>query len=106
MLDEGDCVREGGQFRDAWALDVEARRTVRVDLESDDFDAWVSVVDEEGREIASDDDSGTGFDASLMVTLPAGRYRILASSYGPGAVGAYTLTVAEVAAAGAAVGGG
>lgn len=105
-LDQGDCIREDGQFREAWVLDLDAGHTVRVDLESDDFDAWVSVMDEEGREIASDDDSGAGFDASVVVTLPAGRYRILASSYGPDAVGRYTLTVTEVPAAGAAEGGG
>lgn len=94
-LDEGDCVRSGGAFRDVWALELDAERTVRVDLESADFDAWVAVIDEEGREVAVDDDSGPGFDASLLVTLPAGRYRILASSFGPGGVGSYTLMVAE-----------
>lgn len=105
-LDEGDCVRSGGAFRDAWELELAAERTVRIDLESADFDAWVAVIDEEGREIAVDDDSGSGFDASLLVTLPAGRYRILASSFGPGGVGSYTLTVAEetVATAAAAAG--
>ena len=101
-LDESDCVRSGGAFRDGWSLELDAERTLRIDLASDDLDAWLAVLDENGVEVASDDDSGPGFDASLTVTLQPGRYTLVASSFGPGWVGDYTLSVVEDGTAAAA----
>ena len=106
-LDESDCVRAGGAFRDAWSLELETERSLRIDLASADLDAWLSVTDVDGVEIARDDDSGPGFDSSLSITLGAGRYTVLASSFGPGDMGDYNLSVVEEGpvAAGATVGG-
>jgi hypothetical protein len=45
---------------------------------------------------AQDDDSGEGLDAALEITLPAnGEYRVIATAFGAGATGAYTLRVTE-----------
>ena len=98
-LDELDCVRSGGAFRDAWSLELGAERSLRIDLASDDLDPWLAVLDEDGLELAHDDDSGPGFDASLRVTLAPGWYTIVASSFAPGPLGDYTLTVGEDATA-------
>lgn len=102
-LDELDCVRSGGAFRDAWSLELDAERSLRIDLASDDLDPWLAVLDEDGLELANDDDSGPGFDASLAVTLGPGRYTLVASSFAPGLVGDYTLSVAEEVTAAAGV---
>ncbi len=103
-LDELDCVRSGGAFRDAWSLELDVERSLRIDLASDDMDPWVAVLDEDGLELAHDDDSGPGFDASLAVTLGPGRYTIVTSSFAPGLVGDYTLSVVEEATAAGVVG--
>jgi hypothetical protein len=92
-LDESDCVRDGGAFRDVWSLELDTERSLQIDMASEDLDAWLSVKDEDGVEIAHDDDSGPGFDAALGVTLSPGRYTVLASSFGPNDVGDYSLSV-------------
>lgn len=66
-------------------------------LNSDDFDPLVSILDESGAEIGSDDDSGGSLNALLNFAAPAdGTYTIVVSSWSGGPSGAFTLSVSEL----------
>lgn len=98
-LEEGDSELDDGRLYDAYAYTGRAGERLRVDLRSEDFDAYVSIgriVDGNYTEIASNDDAedGEGLDSALDVELPEdGRYVIQATSFSAGAAGAYQLTV-------------
>jgi hypothetical protein len=74
-----------------------AGQRVVIDLESDDFDAYLRVTDETGREYTNDD-GGDGFNSRLSYQFETdGAIQIVAGSIGGSNEGAYTLKVAESA---------
>lgn len=92
-LGDGDCLRSNGAWEDLWSLELAGEETVRIDMVSDDVDAYLTLEDSLGNVVTVDDDGGEGLNARIQATLPAGRYQIGASSFGPGQAGGYTLTV-------------
>lgn len=98
-----DCARAGGAYQDLWELDVTADATVRIDLTSPDFDAYLTLRDDLDDVIATDDDGGSGLDSRIEVALAAGAYTISASSFGAGQTGAYDLATSVVTPVAAAV---
>jgi hypothetical protein len=98
-LEDGDSELEDGRFYDAYAYTARAGERLSVQLRSEDFDAYVIVgrmVDGEFQEVASNDDAedGEGLNSSLEVELEEdGRYLIQATTFSPGAEGAYELVV-------------
>jgi hypothetical protein len=68
--------------------------TYTVDLESEEFDAYVRVEDAKGKKLAEDDDSG-GFLNSRLLFRPkeAGEYRIVVTTCDARQTGTYRLTV-------------
>lgn len=94
-LDSGDAVLEDGTYGEAWRLIGVSGRTVRIRLESEDFDAFLYLVGSDGVYI-SDDDSGGDLDSEIHFVFPAdGEYRIIVSSAAGMGTGMYTLTVSE-----------
>ncbi|NWG18642.1 MAG: PPC domain-containing protein [Chloroflexi bacterium] len=81
----------------AYSLEGRAGELVSIGLSSDDFDAYLRVLDPSGLELASDDDGGSGLNARIaLLQLPAdGTYTILAESLN-GDTGSYTLVVSAV----------
>jgi hypothetical protein len=68
-------------------------RTVQIDLTSDDFDAYLRVLDSNDRELARDDDSGGGLNARIIFPIPKDdTYKIVATTF-DGQVGNYQLLV-------------
>jgi hypothetical protein len=98
-LTSDDCRLSDGSYADRWALTLSSATTVRLDLASDAFDAYLFVTDAANNVIAGDDDSGAGENAQIEVALPAGSYIVWANSYAPGQTGAYTLAAASVTGA-------
>lgn len=98
-LGEGDAELDDGRFYDAYVYTGRAGETLRVQLNSDAFDAYVIVgrmVDGEFQEIASNDDAeeGDSLNSLLDVELPEdGRYVIQATSFSPASEGEYELVV-------------
>ncbi|MEO8393918.1 MAG: pre-peptidase C-terminal domain-containing protein [Chloroflexota bacterium] len=82
-------------------LNAEAGQTVTIILSSDDFDAYITLLDGNGHSLAENDDvNGTNAGFQNFVLPAASSYSILAESYGnhedSGAeTGAYTLSVIE-----------
>ncbi|HEX6372390.1 MAG TPA: PPC domain-containing protein [Longimicrobium sp.] len=100
QLEEGDSELDDGRWYDAYAYTGRAGERLRIDLRSEDFDAYVIIgrmVDGNFTEIASNDDAedGEGLDSALEVELPEdGRYVIQATSFSAGGTGTYELSVA------------
>jgi len=97
ILEPGDEIAGDGPFQDRWTVALREGQRLRVDLHSSDFDAYLVLLGPDGTQLASDDDSGEGNDASIgFRAATAGTYTVLATSYGDNVhVGAYRLTVAE-----------
>ncbi|NEO86800.1 MAG: CHAT domain-containing protein [Spirulina sp. SIO3F2] len=84
--------QDGSYYNIHW-FEGKAGEQVVITLESEAFDAYLIVVDEEYNSIAEDDNSGGGTDAQLVVTWPAdGTYTILANTARGGETGAYRLS--------------
>lgn len=82
-------------FVDQYRVSLPVGGPLTVQLDSVDFDAYLFVTDDTlGQIVAQDDDSGAGTN-SLLADLPLGpgAYRILATSFSEGEIGAYTLTL-------------
>ena len=83
----------GGKPMQAWALEVRAGDSVRIDLISDDFDSYLFIAGPDLEEPLSDDDGGEGLNSRLEISFPAdGVYHVVASSLG-GEVGQFRLRV-------------
>jgi hypothetical protein len=104
-LGPDEMSTEDGQHTDAWVLDLDAETEIAVTMVSDQIDAYLDVDEvvawdeEDGAELehlADDDDSAGGLDAGLQGTLSPGTYVINATTFEPGQVGSYTLSVVAV----------
>ena len=90
-------MRRDSTYVQAWTIQGRAGQTVTIDLESDDFDAYVFL---RGPGIAEDqalqdDDSGGNCNARLTASFPqAGEYEIVVNSAGAKyATGTFSLSV-------------
>jgi len=71
-----------------------AGQTVQIDLLSSDFDAYLYLRDQNGQNLAQDDDSGGGLNARIVRNLPySGLYQILANTLRAGQYGSFTLSL-------------
>ena len=105
QLTSSDTRAEGGQYQDVYTIRGRAGQALRIHLDSDNMDTLVRVTGP-GNFNAQDDDSGELLNAQLDVTLPAnGEYRIIATTFGQGVTGNYTLRVTEIQASQATVTG-
>lgn len=84
---------DGSFYFDLYGLTLASERQVTIGMSSTEFDTYIYLYEADGTYIDEDDDDGGGNDSSLAATLPAGCYRIEASSWDYEATGAYTLTV-------------
>lgn len=93
-LEVGDQVsRQYGSFWDGIPVTAEPGQILIAALESEDFDAYLELVDGQGRVIGFDDDSGPDVNALLAVRLPeGGTYTLRATSFEPESTGNYRLT--------------
>ena len=70
------------------------KKTYQIDMISNQFDAYLRLEDSKGNQLAEDDDSGGNLNAQILFTpTKADDYRIIATTFGPGATGIYQLKV-------------
>lgn len=92
-IDSRDKVRKHVCKR--YEVTLSAGKTYVIDMISKKFDAFLRLEDEQGKQLAQDDDSGGGNNARLtFIPKVDGTYRIIATSYG-GGMGAFTLKIRE-----------
>lgn len=97
-LEPGDRPHGGGGYEDLWEFEAHAGQDVMIEMHSGDFDAFLELRDPAGTLVQENDDGGTGTDALIIAHLGrAGRYRIIARSYGTAqSTGVYDLSVSAV----------
>jgi CHAT domain-containing protein len=79
-----------------WIVDGRAGQSVTITVESYEFDAFLRVLDPQGRQIAWSDDSGWFFNGRVQVMLPAtGRYTVIVSGTNADQSGTYWLSLVE-----------
>ncbi|MDP8994453.1 MAG: caspase family protein [Pseudomonadota bacterium] len=101
VLTPSDSRRASGKFADDYLLSGRRGERVELRLSSEDFDPYLLVTGPDAFSIANDDDAdGDGtLDSRLVISLPAdGAYRVLVTSFRPGATGEYRLSAAAPAA--------
>lgn len=92
-LESGDLTASDGSWYDTYPLSGAVGDRYVLRLESNDFDAYLTVVAPDG-DVISDDDTGGGTDAQVYVTLDAvGTWEIRANTLRQGESGDYTLTI-------------
>jgi len=70
-------------------------KTYVIDMISEDFDAYLRLLDKGGAQLAEDDDSGGNQDARIFYTAKeTGDHQIVATTF-DGGLGKFTLKVAE-----------
>ncbi|POR01812.1 hypothetical protein AU468_07610 [Alkalispirochaeta sphaeroplastigenens] len=102
-ISPGDISRgsleKGGAGGDRWSSLYRLRGRggdeMTIDLRSDDFDAFLEVVDQEGRSFY-DDDGGEGFNSRLVYRFQEdGTLLVIATSFGGSSTGSYELEVSS-----------
>ncbi|MBD7940525.1 PPC domain-containing protein [Brevundimonas guildfordensis] len=90
---------DDGNRYDAYAFRASAGERVKIDLESDDFDALLRVgriVNGAFVQMAENDDGGSSLNARLVFTAPQdGEYLVRATSYDGSAQGTYRLALEQ-----------
>ena len=97
-LEQGDrVISDDGSFYDSYPLEGQAGESFNIYLESDEFDAFVALIDAEGNIIDQNDDiSQEDSNSRLRVTLPEdGIYNVIVNTYDEGGTGKYVLTVSR-----------
>ena len=89
--------------RDWIAIDLDNRQAVQINLDGRGSDAlddpYLSIYDENGAFLDSNDDGGPGFNSQLTFVAPsAGTYYIEVDSFGSNLTGDYIVTTQEVEA--------
>jgi len=96
LLTDGDERARDESFYDPYPLEVRAGHTYVISMESEDFDAYLLLVDEQDERIAANDDA-IGTDSRLV--WRAGRtqsLRVFANSYAAGMTGEYQIRAREL----------
>lgn len=103
FTDASPRSEDGDQPFDVWTVKGRGGQSVRIALDSSDFDPMLGYgtwSNNQFNETASDDDGGPGLNSRLTVTLPAnGEAAIKVTALSGGTTGSYTLTVGDPPAA-------
>ena len=97
-LEEGDnVIADDGSFYDSYPLEGKAGDSFTIYLESDEFDAFVALIDDKGNIIEQNDDiSEENSNSRIRVTIPEnGAYNVIVNAYDEGGQGKYVLTVSR-----------
>ncbi|MBW4483433.1 MAG: trypsin-like peptidase domain-containing protein [Tildeniella torsiva UHER 1998/13D] len=94
-LGPGDGTLQDGSYYQEFGFQGRAGQSVRLRLESPDFDTYLILLDEAGNRLAENDDANpNNTNSEMVVTLPRnGTYSVLVNSYEAGGQGRFLLTV-------------
>jgi hypothetical protein len=87
-------VKRAGSHHKVHTVKLAPGKTYTIDMQSTAFDTWLRLEDSKGNELAFDDDSGGGLNSRIVFTpTKADTYRLVATTFGNGATGKYSITV-------------
>ena len=93
-LSTSDRQFRGGEYYDIVSFDGVANQWVTIDLTSGDFDTWMTLRINGGRDLDTDDDDGDGTNSRISWRLPlTGKYEIVVTSYFARETGEYTVSL-------------
>jgi hypothetical protein len=93
--DPRDRVRQQ-MFAKVFLVKMVKGKTYSVEMASRQFDAYLRIEDAAGKQLAEDDDSGGNLDALIVFRASeSGVFRIITTSFAPGAQGEFLLRVQE-----------
>ncbi|MEA5450113.1 trypsin-like peptidase domain-containing protein [Leptolyngbya sp. CCNP1308] len=94
-LGPGDRTLQDGSYYQEFSFSGRAGQSVRLRLESPDFDTYLILLDEGRNRLAENDDANpNNTNSEIAVTLPRnGTYSVLVNSYQAGGQGRFLLTV-------------
>ncbi|HEY0326029.1 MAG TPA: pre-peptidase C-terminal domain-containing protein [Allosphingosinicella sp.] len=95
-----DNQRRSGKYEDVFRIDGRRGQRIELNLSSDDFDPYLLVTGPGGYVMSNDDDGRSQtLNSRLVIELPEdGIYRVSATSFASGAMGAYRIAAATPAA--------
>jgi hypothetical protein len=97
--DPKDMVRKGS-YAKTYEVKLAEGKTYQIDMRSQQIDSYLRLLDPDGKQVAEDDDSGGFPNARIIYKAPkAGTYKVIATTFPPGATGRFTLTVKEASPA-------
>jgi hypothetical protein len=82
----------GGEFVDYYSFNLSATQNVTIDMTSNQVDSYLVLFNRSGDVVAFNDDGGTGLNARIVISLPAGNYVIGATTFWDNETGSYTLS--------------
>jgi hypothetical protein len=86
----------GRGYRKTFSYQMTAGRKYVIDMVSNDFDSYLRLNDDQGKEVDHDDDSGGFPHARITYRAPRdGVYEIIATTFDGGKTGRFTLSVRE-----------
>ena len=98
-LQSSDGVGWGYGYYDEWTYSAVAGQRVVITMDSEDVDAYLVVLQDDGTEVASDDDGGTDYNARVEFRARATeQYTILAASLSSETTGRYVIRVERATA--------
>ena len=96
ILEQGDrVIADDGSLYDFYPIQGKAGESLTIYLESDEFDAFLALVDSNGKTVDENDDvSQEDSNSQIKVTLPEdGIYNVIVNTYDEDGTGEYVLTV-------------
>jgi hypothetical protein len=101
--DPKDTVRKASHAK-TYDVKLAADKMYQIDMMSRQIDSYLRLEDPDGKQVAEDDDSGGFPNARIIYKAPkTGTYKVIATTFPPGATGKFTLTVKEASGAALAV---
>jgi hypothetical protein len=88
-LGPNSCRGAAGQPVDYYSFTLSGAATVAAFMTSVEVDGYLSLQDQDGNQLRSDDNSYGDGDPLIVQYLPAGSYRLAARSAAPGEMGLY-----------------
>ena len=91
--DKKDATRGNSCYCKTYKIEMKPKTTYIIELDSKDFDAYLRLENDEGKQVAYDDDgAGVGLNAKMVFTCDkAGTYTIFATSFEEAATGEFLL---------------
>jgi hypothetical protein len=94
-----DHQRRSGKYEDIYRIEGQRGQRVEITLTSVDFDGYLVVSGPGGYAMFNDDGEGLELGSRLILELPAdGTYRVSATSFAPGSMGAYEIQARQAPA--------
>ncbi|MDC0598381.1 hypothetical protein OAP18_00860 [Gammaproteobacteria bacterium] len=93
-LNSNDTIRENGAWQDSYSYSWNEGQSLVIDLRSDDFDTYLTVMSPSGESFVNDDFQDDTARSLLALSLSeSGEYQVLVSSYESEEGGAYTFGI-------------